>query len=500
MPGPHRVGTGDATGWDRPSGRGWRAEPSPTRTPSRVGSVSAVRVVILGATGYIGGRLVPELLARGHDVVCGARSPGKLDGRPWRDQVEVAEVDVFDPASLRTALEGADAVHYLVHSMDGQGDFARRDRQAAANVRDAAAAAGVGRIVYLGGLGSESDDLSAHLRSRHEVGRVLADGPTPVTEFRAAIIIGSGSASFEMLRHLVEVLPAMTTPRWVSTRVQPISVRDVLWYLCACLEVEDTAGRVLEIGGPDVLTYIELMHAYAEVAGLRRRIIVPVPVLSPGLSSLWIGLVTPLPTGLARPLVDSLVNEVVVTDHTVDELLPHPTDAFRTAVERALERVQDLDVATTWASADRHRRPAAPEDPQPDDPEWSGGTVFAERQQRRVDASAGRVWAAVCAATLGRPTAAVGDEAGRWSVREVEPGHRLVAHLDVGGPGELWVTWEVTDVGPGTADLAQEVRFAPHGLAGRVSWLAAAPVRGAVSFAAVQRRAAAAERAAARPA
>jgi uncharacterized protein YbjT (DUF2867 family) len=184
-----------------------------------------VRVLVTGATGYIGGRLIPELLARGHEVRALARTPAKLADRPWRDQVEVVRGDVFDPASLDRACEGMDAVHYLVHSMggSGDGDFASRDREAAANVRDAAARAGVQRLVYLGGLGDDAEDLSPHLRSRHEVGRTLADGPVPVTELRAAIIIGSGSMSFEMLRHLVEVLPVMTTPRWVDTRVQPIA-------------------------------------------------------------------------------------------------------------------------------------------------------------------------------------------------------------------------------------------------------------------------------------
>jgi uncharacterized protein YbjT (DUF2867 family) len=290
-----------------------------------------LRVLVTGATGYIGGRLVPELLARGHEVVCAARTPSKLDDRPWRDQVEVAEFDVFDRPSLDAAIEGCDAVYFLIHSMDGEDDFAERDRKAAANVRDAAAAAGVSRIVYLGGLGREDDDLSEHLRSRHEVGRVLADGPVPVTELRAAIIIGSGSASFEMLRNLVEVLPVMTTPKWVSTRVQPIGVRDIVHYLAEVLEVEETAGRVIGVGGPDVMTYQELMQVYGEVAGLGRRLIVPVPVLTPGLSSLWIGLVTPLPPGLARPLVESLINEVVVEDDS-------PTGSCRTSACRSARR------------------------------------------------------------------------------------------------------------------------------------------------------------------
>jgi uncharacterized protein YbjT (DUF2867 family) len=480
-----------------------------------------VQVLVLGATGYIGGRLVPELLARGHHVRCGARTPSKLDDRPWREDVEVVEADVFDPETLATAVAGCDAVHFLVHSMDGEADFAERDRQAAANVRQACADAGVERIVYLGGLGRESDDLSEHLRSRHEVGRELAAGPVPVTELRAAIIIGSGSASFEMLRHLCEVLPVMTTPKWVDTLVQPISVRDVLFYLCEVLEVPETAGRVLEIGGPDVVSYRQLMHIYADVAGLRKRVIVPVPVLTPSLSSHWIGLVTPLPTGLARPLVDSLVNEVVVTDPVVHELVPRETVPFRVAVAKALERLQDLDVATTWesartdpgggsppastaarargrdADADRRRGGDVPEDPQPDDPGWSGGTVFTAEQTSRTSAAADGVFAAACAAATGRPSVAVGDESGRWSVRAVEPPERLCVHLETPLPGEVWLEDRVTSDGEGSV-LVHRLRYAPRGLWGRVVWAVGRGALIPVLRAGARRRTGAAERRAAR--
>ena len=248
-----------------------------------------MHVLVLGATGYVGGRVVPELLAAGHTVRCAVRLPAKLDGRAWRDRIEVVRGDVTDRASMDAASAGIDAIIFLVHAMDGMPDFAVREAEGARTVRDAAAAAGVERIVYLGGLGDADDRLSAHLRSRQEVGRILAEGPVPVTELRAGVVIGSGSVSFEMLRHLTEVLPVMTTPRWVATRTQPIAVRDVLRMLVGVLEVEEAAGRVLEIGGPDVLTYAEMMQRYAAIAGLRRRIIIRVPVLSPRLSSLWVG-------------------------------------------------------------------------------------------------------------------------------------------------------------------------------------------------------------------
>ena len=279
---------------------------SPSPSPSLNGSfppcvdelVSNERSTSAGARGgrdrLIGRRLVAELVAGGQHVRCLARTPDKLDAEAWRSQVEVVAGDVLDPESLVAAFREVDAAYYLVHSIGSQTDWQTRDRTAAENFRDAAAAAGLEQIVYLGGLGDDAGGtLSPHLASRHEVGRVLASGPVPLTELRAAVVIGSGSASFEMLRHLVEVLPVMTTPRWVETRVQPIAVRDVLVYLTGVLGNRDTYGKVFEIGGDDVVTYHEMMDMYAQAAGLRKRVIVPVPVLSPRLSSLWVGLVTP---------------------------------------------------------------------------------------------------------------------------------------------------------------------------------------------------------------
>lgn len=396
-----------------------------------------MKILVTGATGYIGGRLVPELLAAGHEVRCLARTPAKLDAAAWRDDAEVVEGDLTDGASVRTAMEGVDAAYFLVHSMGGADDFAAEDRQAAATFRDAAADAAVGLIVYLGGLGRDDDpDLSTHLSSRHEVGRVLADGPVPVTELRAAVIVGSGSASFEMLRSLVEVLPAMVTPKWVGNRCQPIAIADVLTYLVAVL---DDGGqgtdRVLEVGGADVLTYADMMRTYARVAGLRPRLLVSVPVLSPQLSSLWIGLVTPLPPGLARPLVESLVNEVVVTDRPITAVVDHRPLPFVEALERALRRVGDeLPV-----DADADRSPA---DPLPTDPGWAGGRVLG----------------------LTRSTAADG-QAPDSSVRP----------LTTSLPGELWEQVEVDD-----GRVAVRHLFHPHGVAGRLAWYGTAPLRLAV--------------------
>ena len=477
-----------------------------------------MKVLVTGSTGYIGGRLVPALLDAGHEVRCAVRTPAKLANRPWRDDVEVVSADLFDRASLRAACEGMDAVHYLVHAMDGEGDFEQRDRDGAENLRVAAEDAGVGRIVYLGGLGSsDGAPLSKHLRSRQEVGRVLADGPVPVTELRAAVIIGSGSASFEMLRHLAEVLPAMVTPRWVDTRCQPIAIRDVLDYLVAVLDVEETADKVLEIGGPEVLTYREMMHTYASVAGLRRRLIVPVPLLTPRLSSLWIGLVTPLPTGLARPLVDSLVNEVIVTDPLIDELVPRDTMPLRQAIELALSRVQDLDVATTWASAggagastERHDAGAVPEDPRPEDPAWAGGTVFADEQVvachappaavfQTVSALGGRTgwhsprWMWELRGLVDKLIGGIGVRRGRrhpeqlsvgeavdfWRVEALEPPTLLRLRAEMRLPGEAWLEFRIRPHGDHSL-LEQRARFHPRGLLGRAYWWALLPFHGLI--------------------
>nr|MBA2280089.1 NAD(P)H-binding protein [Acidimicrobiia bacterium] len=352
------------------------------------------QILVTGATGYIGGRLVPELLAAGYRVRCLARTPAKLQDFPWRADVDVVPGDVTDAGSLTAAMEGCAAAYFLVHSMGGDERFAEHDRRAAEVFRDAAAtAARLERIVYLGGLGADEDDLSDHLRSRHEVGRVLAAGPVRVTELRAAVVIGSGSASFEMLRNLVDHLPGMVCPRWVRNRCQPIAVRDVLHQLVAALRLPAAAPGVIEIGGPDVLTYEEMMQTFAAVAGLRRRLIVPVPLLSPRLSSLWIGLVTPLPAGLARPLVESLLNEVVVRGDEARRWLPHDAIDFRTALELALRRVEGFDVSTSWSSAGLPGR--TPADPLPTDPDWAGGTLLADEREATTTASPAAVFATV---------------------------------------------------------------------------------------------------------
>jgi uncharacterized protein YbjT (DUF2867 family) len=482
-------------------------------------------VLVAGASGYIGGRLVGELLAAGYRVRCLVRSPAKLAAAPWArpggargaEEVEIVAGDVTGP--LDGVFDGVDAAYYLVHSIGAGADWAERDRRAAANFRDAAAEAGVRRLVYLGGLGEDVSrsgtgeaevgtagaDLSPHLASRHEVGEVLAEGSVPVTELRAAVIIGSGSASFEMLRYLVEVLPVMVTPKWVETRCQPIAVRDVLRYLVDVLREPRTAGRVLEIGGSDVLSYRQMMAIYAEEAGLRRRRLIPVPVLSPSLSSWWVGLVTPLPRSLARPLVDSLVNEVVVHDPAIEDLCPGPVLSYREAVRLALGRTRAHEVTTSWAGADISARVA---DPMPTDPNWSGGTVLADRRQRLVHARPDDVYAVITAIggehgwysgdrlwslrgladkVVGGPgmrrgrrhptELGVGEAVDFWRVEALERPGLVRFRAEMRLPGEAWLEWRVVPVDgdPERCIVHQLARFHPRGLWGRVYWLGVAP-------------------------
>jgi uncharacterized protein YbjT (DUF2867 family) len=331
-------------------------------------------VLVTGASGYIGGRLVPALLEAGLRVRAMARHAERLQDRPWRDRVEVVEADVADPSTLERALDGVDVAYYLIHMMGGGRRFAGRDRAGARAFAAAAERAGTRRIVYLGGVHPHGEELSAHMASRREVGEILLAGAVPTVVLRAAVILGSGSASFEIMRHLAERLPVMVAPRWVRNRIQPIAVRDVLHYLVAAATLEGAPNRTFDIGGPDVLTVAELLPACARAAGLPRRRIQVVPVLTPRLASHWIGLVTPVPTAIARPLVESLVHDAVAAESDLRALVPDPVGGLTgvdRAIELALTRIRDLDVSTTWHSA----APAgAPSAPLPEDPDWSGGT------------------------------------------------------------------------------------------------------------------------------
>jgi uncharacterized protein YbjT (DUF2867 family) len=297
------------------------------------------RCLVTGATGYIGGLLVPRLLDAGLPVRALVRNPDKLATAPWRDDVEVARGDLTDPESLTEAFDGVDVVYYLVHSMGTSKDFVAAERESARNVVEAAKKAGVRRLVYLSGLHPEGAELSRHLMSRTEVGEILIDSGIETVVLQAGIVIGSGSASFEMIRHLTDRLPAMTTPKWVSNKIQPISIDDALHYLAGAATADVPSSRTWDIGGPDVMEYGDAMQGYADVAGLRRRIIVVLPFLTPSIASWWVGLVTPIPSGLARPLVESLECDAVMHDHDIDEIIPPPEGGltgYRAAVAEAL--------------------------------------------------------------------------------------------------------------------------------------------------------------------
>src|SRR4029077_15423287 len=382
--------------------------------PCKTGSMSSpLRCLVTGASGYIGGRVVPELLSAGYAVRCMARDPGKLSDRPWSDDVEIAVADVMDGSAVAGALEGVDVAYYLIHSLGTDASFEQRDRTAAQTFAAAAKADGVQRIVYLGGIISGQDGkLSPHLRSRAEVGDILLASGVPTAALQAAVIIGSGSASFEMLRYLTERLPAMVTPRWVDTRIQPIAVRDVLRYLAGSATLPADVSRRFDIGGPDVLSYVEMMRRYADVAGLTPRAIVKVPILTPRLSSLWGGLVTPVPANLARPLVESLRNEVVCSENDITGYIPDPPGGLLTldqaiaaalrspvrpaglrppdqAIAAALRYTREGAVSTRWSSA---ATPGAPSDPLPTDPSWAGGSLYVDERHSVVHASPAALW------------------------------------------------------------------------------------------------------------
>ena len=347
--------------------------------------------LVTGATGYVGGRLVPELLAAGYRVRVLVRHPERLRDLPWHEAVEVAVGDAADPEALARALEGIDVAYYLIHAIGTGPDFDRTEQALARTFAGAARDAEVGRIVYLGGL-AHDDNLSEHLRSRAEVGDILLASGVPTAALGAATIIGSGSLSFEMMRYLTERLPVMITPRWVRTRIQPIAIRDVLRYLVSCADLPPEVNRTFDIGGPDVLTYEEMMQRFAAVSGLKRRRIYPVNLLQPELSARWVGLVTPVPSLIARPLVASLRNEVVCQEDDIRQYVPDPPGGllgFDGSVRLALKRVRDADVATRWSDA---YMPGAPSDPMPTDPDWAGGSLFTDDRTTAVAASPEALW------------------------------------------------------------------------------------------------------------
>ncbi|WP_158548194.1 NAD(P)H-binding protein [Desertihabitans brevis] len=416
--------------------------------------------LVTGATGYIGSRLVPALLADGWTVRVLTRSADRLRRHRWGDRVEAVEGSADDRAALDEALAGVDVAFWLIHSMDGDGDFAARDRELAGSFADACDRAGVGRIVYLGGLHPDGEELSPHLASRREVEQIVLAARTPAVVLRAAVIVGSGSASFEMLRHLTQRLPVMLGPSWLDNRIQPIAVTDVLHHLTGVAAAPGRLDRAFDIGGPEVLTYRQMIERYARQAGLLPRLVRTVPVLTPRLASQWVGLIIPVPTGLARPLVGSLVHEVVCGEHDIAEVVPDPPQGLRGF---------DDAVAEALAEPDPERSPAGHTDA---DPAWAGPVVRTDRYTTTIAAPPEDVWAALREVVLEHPA----TQLGWWAEQQSTPPHQLVlrARRALTGRTELTATLEPVPTG---SRLTLRTEHRPRGLAGQLGWVLSAPLR-----------------------
>lgn len=455
-------------------------------------------ILLTGATGYIGGRLLRLLEKQGYRVRCLARRPEAVR-RTANASTEVVAGDVLDRPSLEVAMRGVDAAYYLVHSMGSSGSFEEKDRLAARNFGQAAKACGVKRIIYLGGLGSDEAALSPHLRSRQEVGHILRESGVPVLEFRASIVIGSGSLSFEMIRTLVERLPIMITPKWVDVMAQPIAIDDLLEYLLAALRLPVSQYAVYEIGGADQVSYADIMREYARQRGLRIRML-PVPVLTPYLSSLWLGLVTPLYARVGRKLIESITHPTVVRDDAAFRTFAIRPMGIKEAIRRALAHEEREFAETRWSDA-----LSASGEPR----SWDGvrfGTRLVDSRTVRVAAPAAAAFAPIQAIggetgwyrwnwlwrlrglldllvggvgmRRGRPHPTllrVGDTVDFWRVEALEPNRRLRLVAEMKLPGRAWLEWEVVEEGPSTT-IHQTAIFDPVGWLGRLYWYALLPL------------------------
>ncbi|MEC5150453.1 SDR family oxidoreductase [Cryobacterium sp. GrIS_2_6] len=473
--------------------------------------MTARRALVTGATGYIGGRLVPLLLDAGFEVTVLVRSPQKLTDVPWRDRVDIRVGDLADADAVDAACAGIDVVYYLVHAMGSSGDFEQAEARAARTVASAAAAAGVSRIVYLGGLHPDTETLSRHLRSRAEVGRILLASGVPTAALQAGVVIGSGSTSFEMIRHLTEVLPYMPAPKWVRNKIQPIAVRDVLYYLVAAANLPDSVNRTFDIGGPDVLRYGQMMNGYALEAGLRQRPIAALPVLTPWLASQWVNLVTPIPRNLAVPIIASLQNDCVMGEHDIDGYIPVPDGGltgYRTAVRLALGRMRDGDVETSWRNASIE---GASSNPLPSDPEWAGHLVYTDVRAKHTDAAPAELWRIIegiggdngwysfplawavrgwadklvggVGLRRGRRDADrlhTGDVLDFWRVESLERGRFLRLRAEMRVPGRAWLEMTAEPAADGGSVYRQRAVFFPRGLGGRLYWFSILPFHGIV--------------------
>lgn len=465
------------------------------------------KVLVLGASGYVGARLVPELLNSGYSVRACGRSIEKLKKRPWSDEkkVELAEFDIFDENSLLNVTQGCEVAYYLIHSMDpGKEDYAEADRTAAQNMVKVAEHCGLKRLIYLGGLGEKDIKTSKHLLSRIEVGEILQSGKVPTTVLRAAMIIGAGSASFEILRYLVERLPIMITPKWVRIKSQPIGIRNVLYYLVKCLNVESTTGNTYDIGGSEILSYQQLMGIYASQAGLSKRWILPVPVLTPRLSSYWIHLVTPINAAIARPLAQGLSTKVVCLENRIRVEIPQDLMDCKTAIKLALdERQHDL-----IKNIDEHTDVIPPPEwTYPGDDAWAGGKVFQDHRVVRIKATPQEAWQPLLniggkngwyyadllwklRGLIDRLVGGVGMRQGRtdpynliqgdmvdfWRIKEVKNYKRLLLKAEMKLAGSAILDFTILSKKDETVEIHQIARFIPRGLGGILYWYSVYPL------------------------
>ncbi len=464
------------------------------------------RILVTGASGYVGGRLVRALLNEGLTVRVNVRDKKKISGQIWANEVEVSVGNATNFEEMKRALEGVHTAFYLLHSIGVGTDFDELEAEMARNFAKAAEESCVKQIVYLGGI-ANVEKQSKHLASRARTGVELSSTSVPVLELRAGIVIGSGSASFEMLRHLTHRLPVMTTPKWVSNRTHPIAIRDVLWYLSNAAKLEKPVSGIFDIGGPEILSYADMMQKFAKCSGLRKRWIIKVPVLTPKLSSLWIGFVTPVPTRLARPLIGSLINETVADPKkSIDAIIPKPEEGLidvTTAINLALSRTTSNQVETRWSDANAI---TAPWQKAQSDPDWAGEITLQDKREVITDAPIDCVWKSIeqiggdtgwygadflwwARGVIDRLVGGVGIRRGRrdpkhlrvgdsldfWRVEAVEKEKVLRLYAEMILPGKAWLEFRISSE-DGKVKIVQEATFSPRGLGGQLYWYSVLPL------------------------